>query len=258
MGNSVIYTPSGRAGEYASLACNLFRGCDHRCVYCYAPDVIHMQRDAFHVPAYRDGLLANLAKSAEARCRQRLPADSLFEQAPKTADNRDILLCFTTDPYQAFDVDTAITREAITILHRYGFTVTTLTKGGSRALRDIDLFTPADTFASTLTLLDDDLSREWEPNAALPEDRIATLQAFHARGIPTWVSLEPVIDPDAAVEIVRRCAGFVDMWKVGTLNYHPHGKTIDWQAFARRIAATLDAHGARYLLKDDLAAYLTT
>ena len=31
-----IYTPKGPALEYAPLACNLYRGCAHGCLYCYA------------------------------------------------------------------------------------------------------------------------------------------------------------------------------------------------------------------------------
>ena len=35
---NAIYEPKGRAGEYAQLAVNLWRGCPHGCTYpCYAP-----------------------------------------------------------------------------------------------------------------------------------------------------------------------------------------------------------------------------
>lgn len=41
MKKQVIYETSGRAREYAQLAMNHYRGCDHGCKYCYAPMVTH-------------------------------------------------------------------------------------------------------------------------------------------------------------------------------------------------------------------------
>ena len=100
-----------------------------------------------------------------------------------------VLLCFSTDPYHPGDVEP--TRTTLTILAEHGLAFCTLTKGGSKALRDIELFRPArDAFACTLTTLD-------ERRAALPADRIETLRRFHERGVFTWVSLEPTLDIEA-------------------------------------------------------------
>jgi DNA repair photolyase len=180
----------------------------------------------------------------------------LEKEAAILTPSAPILLCFTTDPYQTFDVKEQVTRQVIQILHRYGHNVNILTKGGSRALRDLDLITPNDAFATTLTCLDEGVSAQWEPGAATPLDRIATIRKFHAAGIPTWVSLEPVISTTDALEIIRRTHGFVDLYKVGKLNYHAHAKTIDWAAFAKEVVALLDSLGCKYLLKKDLKAYL--
>jgi DNA repair photolyase len=45
-GADVIYRPAGEAGEYAPLATNPYRGCGHKCAYCYVPL-------ATHVPQHR-------------------------------------------------------------------------------------------------------------------------------------------------------------------------------------------------------------
>jgi len=251
---TLIYTPKGRAREYAALACNVYKGCDHKCTYCYAPSATFKSRDEFTNPATRSNFLTKLEKEAAKH------------QAAGTTGR--VLLSFTCDPYQHLDETEHVTRLAIEILHRYSLDVQVLTKGGSRALRDIDLFTPRDAFATTLTFLDLARSLHWEPNAATPPDRIETIKHFRASGIPTWVSLEPVIDPNEARAIICATHEFVDLFKVGKLNYHPHAQSIDWQQFALDAIQLLTSLGytrstdhdnvraGQFYIKRDLAAYL--
>jgi len=234
----IIYTPKGRAREYSALACNIYSGCGHRCIYCYAPDALRKTRDEFDIPSTRGATFL-----------QRLQNEA--DKYEAAAVSGRVLLCFTCDPYQPLDVEQKVTRSAIRILHDHGLDVQVLTKGGTRALRDLDLFVPKDAFASTLTLLDDQASLKWEPGAALPGDRIAALQAFHEAGIPTWVSLEPVLDPSVALDIIRRTHSFVDLFKVGKINYHPLSNSIDWRSFARRAIALLKSLGYTEIQADD-------
>ena len=238
---SVIYEPRGQAREYAPLACNIYTGCDHGCTYCYAPSATYKSREQFACPKTRAGdFLKALKREAEkmAGCKDR------------------VLLCFTCDPYQSLDVQAGLTRQTIRILHDNNIAVQVLTKGGRRALRDIHLFTDKDAFATTMTQITDEASAEWEPGAASPSDRIYTLKMFHAAGIPTWVSLEPVLNPEAALEIIRRTHAFVDLYKVGKLNYHPLAQQIDWHKFAQEAVTLLDSLGKRYYIKDSLLPYL--
>ena len=216
----LIYTPKGRAREYAALACNVYKGCGHGCTYCYAPSATRKTREEFNAPTTRGAtFLSKLEKEA-----------AKYQIAGVTGQ---VLLSFTCDPYQPLDVEERVTRQAIQILHRHGLSVCTLTKGGSRALRDLDLLGEGDAFATTMTFLNDWSSQHWEPGAALPQDRIEALKAFHEAGIPTWVSLEPVLDDASSLEIIRRTHAFVDLFKVGKLNYHPLAQSIDWISFAR-------------------------
>ena len=240
MNGQLIYEPAGRAREYAALACNIYRGCDHACSYCYAPAATRRKMKDFAHPSDRGpDFLRKLRREAAAR-----------------KPTEPILLCFTCDPYQSLDERLSLTRETILILHEYGHVVHILTKGGSRALRDLDRLSARDAFATTLTLLDDDASYRWEPGAALPADRIATIREYHAAGIPTWVSLEPVLDPVIALEIIRQTHEFVDLFKVGRWNYHADAKLIDWATFASDAVALLESLGKRYYVKKDLACFL--
>ncbi|GAI39078.1 unnamed protein product, partial [marine sediment metagenome] len=122
--------------------------------------------------------------------------------------------------------------------------------------RDWDLLGKRDAFATTLTLLDNEDSLMWEPHAALPAERIENLIRAHELDLETWVSCEPVIYPEATLELIKLTAPFVDHYKVGTMNYHPHGKTIDWPKFAHDVKQTLESLGKPYYLKKDLARHL--
>jgi DNA repair photolyase len=241
-GCSYIYAPKGQAGEYAKLAANPYRGCGHKCLYCYVPSVLRMTREEFDAGAVnRPGFLGELIKDA-----RKYKALGITEQ---------VMLSFTTDPYHPGD--TSLTRLTLEVLRDYGLAFCTLTKGGTRALRDIELFRPErDAFASTLTTLDDEVSRKWERDAALPGDRIEALKAFHARGVYTWVSLEPVFDTEATLDIIRETHKFVDLYKVGRINYSPLTKRIDWREFTQSVVELLDETGSDRYVKEDLQPYL--
>jgi len=241
-GCSIIYAPAGQAGEYAKLAANPYRGCGHGCVYCYVPAVLKMSRSEFDRGAVpREDFLEKLTNDA-----RKYQAAEIREQ---------VMLSFTTDPYHPGD--TSLTRQTIKVLREHGLGFCALTKGGRRALRDIDLFRPErDAFASTLTALDDDISREWERGAALPQDRIDTLRRFHDAGIFTWVSLEPVYDTETTLEIIRRTHKFVDLYKIGRINYHRLTRQIDWRDFTQRAVDLFKELGASHYIKQDLQPYL--
>ncbi len=238
MNYGTIYEPKGRAREYAELACNVYTGCSHGCLYCYAPSAIRKTREEFAQAKVRPGFLAKLQNDAERW----------------TGPKKQVLLSFTSDPFQPDPECTAI--QAIQILKDNGFPVCVLTKGGSRALEALPLFGAGDSFASTLTCLDDSESLKWEPGAALPADRISTLQTFHDAGIQTWVSLEPTLSPDVSIEIIRQTHQFVDLYKVGKLNYHEFGKSIDWAGYTDAAVRLLASLEKPYIIKDDLAKFI--
>ncbi|MFA5410065.1 MAG: radical SAM protein [Bacilli bacterium] len=246
MSLKVIYEPRGRAGEYADLACNLYAGCDHGCVYCYAPLATRKSRETFNVPSPRAGILNKILDDAQELQRQR--------------ETRSILFCFTCDPYQKIDERYQITREALKILLGHGLNVTILTKGGARSERDFDLLAEHPdqvTYAATLVFTDEERRLRYETGTATPTmERITALKRAHRLGIQTWVSLEPVFDPVQSLDLIRQTHEFVDLYKVGTLNYMLEAKAIDWSAFGRDAIALLESLGKDYYIKDDLKRHL--
>jgi DNA repair photolyase len=241
-GCSYIYPPKGQAGEYSALAANPYRGCGHKCAYCYVPLITKQDRGEFNAGAIdRKSYLENLRKDAKK-----------YQQANL---HGQVMISFTSDPYHPFD--TTLTRQSFETIIEHGLAICALTKGGTRSFRDIDLFRPdRDAFASTLTSLDDRFSQKWESGAALPGDRIAALKTFHDRGIFTWVSLEPTIDVERSLSIVDATHEFVDLYKVGRVNYLPITKTTDWQDYTHRMVAKLQHLGKAHYVKKDLQPFL--
>lgn len=239
---NIIYEPKGRAAEYSPLAANLYRGCGHGCTYCYAPLILRTNKESFRAAQPR-----NILRD--------------FERDAKKLknDKRPILLCFTCDPYQQIDVEYKYTRRAIEILHRNNLKVTILTKGGKRSERDFDLLAAhpeLSTYAATLVFTDEGERQQYEPYTASTAERITTLKKAYELGISTWVSLEPVFHPEDAYKLIKQTYKFVDMFKVGKLNYSEEAKKVDWHEFCIGVIELLESLGKEYYIKKDLLKFL--
>lgn len=234
-GADVIYRPAGEAGEYAPLATNPYKGCGHACKYCYVP------------LAMRDNYLPRLERDVA-----RYRAAGICNG--HSADQ--IFVTFSSDPWHPGDVSPTI--EALTALAEGGMSFCTLTKGGMKAWTYRALFRPVrDAFAATLTTLDDDFSRMWEPGAPLPTERVEALRRFRERGVFTWVSLEPTLDVEASLEIVRATHGFVDLYKIGKANYLKEiTRTTNWSDYTLRMIDLCQKLGARHYIKRSLQEHL--
>jgi DNA repair photolyase len=239
---SIIYTPKGQAFEYSELATNPYRGCGHKCAYCYVPNAIRMNRKEFNsIAAERKNFESLLIRDAKK-----------YKEAQA---KEQIMLSFTTDPYHPFD--TSLTKKTINTLINYSLSFCVLTKGGSRSLRDISLYrAKKDCFATTLTSLSDSFSKKWELGAALPNDRINTLKKFSEKGIFTWVSLEPTIDVNASIDIIKKTHSFVDLFKIGRANYLPMTKTTDWEKYTHEMINICHKLNIKHYIKKDLQKYL--
>jgi len=235
----IIYEPNGRAREYAQLAANLYEGCDHGCTYCFGPSILRKKRNIFHsVNQPKKEALIEFEKDAK--------------KLGNAGDDREILLSFVTDPYQTIESELNITKQAIEILIENNLRFTILTKGGPRAARDFNLLKNYDkaSFGSTICFTEQDDADKWEPNAPAIDMRIEAIKAAHEMGIRTWVSLEPVIDPDQALELIEQIHPFVDDWKVGKLNYK--SLEVDWLKFREDATKLLASVSADYYLKKSL------
>lgn len=228
-----IYEPRTRAREYCDLAVNIYTGCNHGCIYCYAPHVLHKTREAFETVQPRAGIVEAVKRQIQ---REQM-------------SGKKIMLCFTCDPYPAA-IDTTATRAVIAAIKNSGNHVQILTKAGQRATRDFDLLDSGDSFGVTITG-----PREWtaenEPQAEPIENRKAALQLAHSRGIKTWVSLEPVYFPEVVYSVIAE-GDYIDLFKIGKLNHIP--SAIDWGAFGAECVRRCVRYERAYYIKEDLRA----
>lgn len=215
-----IYIPKGAAKEYGDYALNIYTGCPHECYYCFAPRVLFKTKNDFHTVVE--------------------PRKNIVEETKKQIERENITgklihLCFSCDAYPK-GYDNTVTREIIKILKNSGNNVQILTKNGADAIRDFDLLDENDWFGVTYAgytgyVSDENYIPAEEPNAGAPYHRIKALALAHKMGINTWVSTEPVLNAPDVLSFIE-CADFVDVWKVGKLNYHQ--SDIDWNDFGHR------------------------
>ena len=240
----IIYEPRGRAKEYADLALNNYTKCTNGCLYCFAPSVMRCDRQEYH-------------KSVQPRTdavKKWFEKDCI--ELEKNGDRRRVHMNFVSDPYPEIEAELHLTRYCIETATKHGIGINILTKGKYDIVRpDFDVFKANGThFGVTCAFFDDKKRRDWEPNASSVSERLSLLKQAHEMGIYTWVSMEPVIYPDEALEFFRyvQNGGIVDLWKVGKLNYHPQSKEVDWVKFREDFKSIADKVGANYILKKDL------
>ncbi len=236
----VIYKTTGDAHEFAPLAVILYYGgCAYGCLYCYGPRTIRRTRKSFenHARLRQDVL----------RCLDR-------EARRIRGDDSEILVSFSSDPYQPLETRFKTTRQAIRILIDNRLRVMILTKGGMLAARDFDLLESYDRcrFGTSVVFTNQTDASQWEPNAPPIADRIKAIHQAHGRGIKTWVCLEPVIDPDQALELIRELHPVTGHWKVGILNYRKLPRPVNWIKFREDATNLLDSLGADYHLMQSL------
>lgn len=266
-----IYRPSGRALEYSPLALNLYTGCAHGCKYCYSPRCLRMDKATFHsTVTVRPDILRKLTWDIN-NIKITEPVLLCFTCDPYTPEVKGLAVSFPRTAYMqqtlsAFpgitlpvgldggDPDNLTTRKALEYLSMGKVNFQILTKSAS-ACRDFDLYKPGDKFAVTLTFWDEAKSKEVEPKASLPADRIKCLKLAKSEGIEMWVSLEPALDESEIHKLIDKSATYTDLYKVGKVSGYS-GNITDWSGFVKRITEHFDQLGKSYFLKKDLKAYV--
>ncbi|NUS99505.1 MAG: PA0069 family radical SAM protein [Sphingomonas sp.] len=165
---------------------NVYRGCEHGCIYCFARPT-HAYHDLSPGVDFESRLFV---KPKAAQLLHATLSRPGYECAP-------IAMGTNTDPYQPIEDRWRVTRSVIELLveTRHPFTITTKS---DRVLRDLDLLKPAAelgivSVALSVTSLDPKIARTLEPRAPTPSRRIAAIKALNAAVVPCYVAIAPVV-----------------------------------------------------------------
>ncbi|MDB5686255.1 MAG: radical protein [Rhizorhabdus sp.] len=165
---------------------NAYRGCEHGCIYCFARPT-----HAYH------NLSPGLDFETKLFAKPLAPELLRVELAKASYECRPMALGTNTDPYQPIEEHYRITRGILEVLSDHDHPVMITTKS-ARLIRDLDILGPMAAknlvaVMMSVTTLDSALARIMEPRASTPARRIAAIRALADAGIPTCVSVSPVV-----------------------------------------------------------------
>ncbi len=156
---------------------NIYRGCSHRCIYCYA-QYSHEYIDGgnFFGDIYAKTNIADVLKSEL----------STFVPEP-------VNLGGVCDSYQHAERDLKLTKSVLEQLEQHNIPIVFSTKS-TLVLRDIDLLKKMDArVALTVTTMDETVAKLIEPGAPSPKQRIAVVAELRENGIKTGIHMMPII-----------------------------------------------------------------
>ncbi|MCL2008184.1 MAG: radical SAM protein [Treponema sp.] len=177
-----IVTNGGPNNYYlkSEYVMNIYRGCNHGCIYCYARSNYYEKTGDFDcVRAKKDAL--------------RIVRDDLLKKR-KTGV---ILTGGVSDPYNFEEKEHKLTRNALELINAFRFGISIITKSDflkrdTDILLDIKKHSPASVNFS-ITCSDDETCRKVEPFASTTTQRFEAIEHLSKNGIITGVLIDPVI-----------------------------------------------------------------
>ncbi len=176
---------------------NLYRGCEHRCVYCDS------RSDCYGIEHFDQELLVKVNA-----------IELLEKELPRKRIKGTISTGAMTDPYTPAEKEYRLTRQALELIDRFGFGVHITTKS-DLITRDIDVLSHISRIRAsvsfTLTTTDDELARKVEPGAPSPSRRLEAMARLTEAGVHVGVDMMPILPfiedtEENILSIVRRAS----------------------------------------------------
>lgn len=169
---------------------NPYTGCQHACVYCYAPVVLR-----FSPVSSSWGTIIH-AKTNIAEALER-------EISRKRGPIGPVMLGSVTDAYQPCEADLELTRRCLEVLSECSSTGISILTKSPLVLRGLDVlkkWLPAErvhpgslSVGFTVTVRDDMIAKAFEPEAPSPGRRLEAAPVLADEGIPVWIFVAPLL-----------------------------------------------------------------
>ena len=165
---------------------NPYVGCQHGCVYCYVPNVLHMKREEWGHNIY---------------AKINMPA--VLRKELKVKRKGVVGISTSTDAYQPWERKYEITRNCLLLLAKHDWPVDILTKS-DMVVRDAEIIAKMSDakVGFTITTLNDEMRRYLEPDAPSIERRLRAMKELADKGIYTYVFAGPIF-PDIEIDEVK-------------------------------------------------------
>jgi len=155
-------------------ALNPYGGCEHGCIYCYAPELTYTDWNDWKKVRVKMGIESRLGKES-------------------ASIKGTVGIGTTTDPYQPAEARFELTKKCLLKLRDSNIKIHLHTKS-DLVLRDISILSAMEgDVAVTITSLDDRISKIIEPGAPLPQRRIHALRELTKAGVNTYALVGPVL-----------------------------------------------------------------
>lgn len=162
----------------ADYTINCYTGCEHGCRYCYAR---FMLKFTGHTEGW--GNFVDV----------KVNGHEVLQKQVKRSRPGSVFVSSVCDGWQPLEERYRLTRRCIETLIGHHYPITILTKS-SLIERDLDLLQEGSVeFGVTITTLDNNLRKVFEPRASSPDKRLSVLEMSKRKGIKSYVFLGPLI-----------------------------------------------------------------
>ena len=203
-----IYNPNGKAAEYFEWAVNYYNGCTHNCSYCFNNHSL--------MSATLGGTNVRLKKSlVDEQTAYEIFCRELQRHISQIITDGALHFNFVSDPCLPETI--VLNWKCIDYAISKGVPCQVLTKRADwlnhPAVQNALSHPEFLRIGFSLTGCD-----EQEPGASPNDERIWAMQKLHQAGIPTWASIEPILDPQRSLDMVARTIDCCDHYKIGILS----------------------------------------
>ncbi len=161
-------------------ALNPYKGCEHACIYCYAPSVLKYGGEE------KWGDFVEVRKN--------MPKILSKELKSKRKEPGIVGIGTVTDPYQPVEKRYEVTMNCLRVLLDRDFPVSIQTKS-SLVLRDINIlkrFKRCEV-GFTITSIDEHIREKYEPKSSSFDEKVSAIRKLSKNGIKTWIFLGPIM-----------------------------------------------------------------